>query len=236
MVNPADISEEKKWFGEEQAKVVIKNLQRRKMSGQYVDNRKKALDVVMGMIPPGAVIGRGDSVCLEQIGIMEALNKRNQNTILDPFKWDAEGYPVDSLEKRRQMERETFFADVYLTGTNAITLDGKLVNLDGLGNRVAAMIFGPKKVIVVTGVNKIVKDVDAATERIQQYAAPMNAKRIFEKQHREEFKDLPCVRTGKCVDCVHDWTICSFLVIITGNMIRDVGRMNVVLVGEDLGI
>ena len=236
MIDVADISEEKKWLGEKLVEVTIKNFQRRKMNAQYVDNRKEALDVVLKMIPPGAVVARGDSVNLEQIGIIAELIKRNENTILDPFKWDAEGYPVDTLEKRRQIERESFFADIYLTGTNAITLDGKLVNVDGLGNRVAAMIFGPKKVIVVVGVNKIVKDVNEAFERIRQIAAPMNAKRLLVKQHREEFKDIPCVLTGRCLDCTHDFRLCGFWVIIDGNMARDKDRMNVVLIGEDLGI
>ena len=98
------------------------------------------------------------------------------------------------------------------------------------------MIFGPDKVIVVAGVNKIVKDVNEALERIHNVAAPMNAKRHYLKHHRPEFGDLPCVRTGRCVDCNHGWRICRYTVIIEGAMIREKGRINVVLIGEELGI
>ena len=106
------------------------------------------------------------------------------------------------------MARETFSSDIFLVGTNAVTLDGKLVNTDAWGNRVLAIIFGPEKVIVVVGVNKIVKDIKEALERIKKITAPMNAKRHFLKHHRQEFGELPCVRTGDCVDCNHDWRIC----------------------------
>ena len=98
------------------------------------------------------------------------------------------------------------------------------------------MIFGPEKVIVVAGVNKIVKDVDEALERIHNIAAPMNAKRHYIKHHTVEFGDLPCVRTGSCVDCSHAHRICRYTVIIEGVMVREKGRINVVIVGEELGI
>ncbi|MFH0738183.1 MAG: LUD domain-containing protein [Candidatus Micrarchaeota archaeon] len=119
---------------------------------------------------------------------------------------------------------------------NAITLDGKIVSTDGLGNRVAPVIFGPEKVILVIGANKIVKDVDQALQRIREIAAPINAKRHALKHHRPEFDNLPCARTGICVDCNHDWRICHYTVIIEGSMVREEGRINVVLVGEELGI
>jgi hypothetical protein len=134
------------------------------------------------------------------------------------------------------MQREAFSCDVFLAGTNAVTMDGKLVNTDGLGNRVSAMIFGPEKVILVVGANKIVKNLDEAMERIREVCAPMNARRHFLKHHSSEFGDLPCVRTGKCIDCNHDWKICNYTVIIEGAMAREKGRINVVLVGEELGI
>jgi hypothetical protein len=127
-------------------------------------------------------------------------------------------------------------SEIFLTSTNAITLDGKLVNVDGAGNRVAAMIFGPKKVIVVAGVNKIVKDVDAALERIHNIATPINAIRHHLKHGDPEIADVPCVKIGKCVDCNHDWRACRYTVIIEGTMLPEKGRINVVLIGEELGI
>ncbi|MFC1864878.1 lactate utilization protein [Chloroflexota bacterium] len=236
MVNETDMSPERKWLGDERAKITVKNLQRRNINTQYVASCKEALDAALELIPPGVIVARGDSISVDQVGIIPELIRRNQNSIIDPFKRGADGYLYEGLEERRQMQREAFFADVFLAGTNAVTLDGRLVNVDGLGNRVAAMIFGPKKVVLIAGVNKIVKDVDEAMERIHQVAAPINAKRHYLKHHLDELGDLPCVRTGRCVDCTHDWKICCFTVIIEGNQLRDKGRINMILVGEELGI
>ena len=236
MVDEMDLSEERKWFYQERAKIVIANLQKKNINAQYVSTRQEALPIVLGMIPKGVAVARGDSVSLEQVGVISELRKRNQNRFVDPFERDAEGFYLVEWEQRWKMMREAFSSDVFLTGTNAVTLDGKLVNTDGTGNRVSAMVFGPKKVIVVAGVNKIVKDVDEALVRIREVAAPIIAKWRYLKHHREEFGDLPCVRTGRCVDCNHDWRICHYTVIIDGTLIREKGRINVVLVGEELGI
>ena len=236
MIDDKDINPEKQWLGEERAKVTVKNLQKRNINARYFARRQEAQDAVLEMIPPGAVVARGDSITVDQVGIIPELIKRQQNAVLDPFQWDADGYYVDSAEDRQQMQRQAFFADVFLSGTNAVTMDGKLVNVDGLGNRVAAMIYGPAKVILVIGVNKIVKDVDEAMERISQVAAPLNARRHYLKHHYDEMGDLPCVRTGRCVDCTHDWKICCYRVIIEGVALSEKGRINVVLVGEDLGL
>ena len=237
MTDETDISQEKAWLHEERAKTVIKNLQRKNINGQYVPSREEALTAILGMIPPGVVVARGDSITVEQTGIITELKKRNQNRIIDPLEINAEGVYVNAeWEQRRRIAREVFSADIYLVGTNAITLDGKLVNIDGWGNRVSALIFGPEKVIVVVGVNKIVKDVNEALERIHNFAAPMNAKRHYLKHHRDEFSDLPCVRTGRCVDCNHDSRICRYTAIIEGTRAREKGRINVMLVGEELGI
>jgi len=237
MVNETDMSEERKWFYQERAKMVVTNLQKKNMNAQYVSNRQEALTTLIDMIPLGATVARGDSITIDQIEIIPELRKRKQNKIIDPLERDSDGlYIITEIEESRRIARETFSADIFLVGTNAVTLDGKLVNTDGWGNRVSAMIFGPDKVIVVAGVNKIVKDVNEALERIHNVAAPMNAKRHYLKHHRPEFGDLPCVRTGRCVDCNHDWRICRYTVIIEGAMIREKGRINVILIGEELGI
>ena len=236
MVDEMDLSEERKWLYEERARAAVANLQKRNINAQYALTRQDALPIVLEMIPKGVTIARGDSVSLEQVGVISELRKRNQNKIIDPFERDAEGFYLVEWEQRRKMMREAFSSDVFLTGTNAVTLDGKLVSTDALGNRVAAMIFGPEKVIVVAGVNKIVKDVDEALVRIREVAAPINAKRHYLKHHIEGFGNLPCVRTGKCVDCNDDWRICRNTVIIEGTYARVKGRINVVLVGEELGI
>jgi hypothetical protein len=205
MIDETDIGREKADYYQQRAQQVIKNLQKRHMNGQYVPDRFQALTVVMDMIPSGAVVARGDSISLDQIGFLTEIKKRNQNKLIDPFKTDPNGHWADDRDTRDIIMKESFFADIFVTGTNAITLDGKLVNIDGYGNRVAAMIYGPAKVILVIGANKIVKNVDDALERIHQYTAPVNAKRHYLKHHDENFTDLPCVKTGVCIDGRHEW-------------------------------
>lgn len=236
MVDETDVSREMKWFYEKRARTVVTNLKKRNINAQYAPSRQEALSAVLEMIPEGATVARGDSVTLEQIGVIDELRKHKQYKFIDPFARTEDGFYVLDREPRFRMNREAFSADVFLTGTNAVTLDGKLVNIDALGNRVAPMVFGPEKVIVVMGANKIVKDVNEALERIHDITAPINAQRHYLKHHIEELGDLPCVRTGRCVDCNHDWRICRNTVIIEGTYARVKGRINVVLVGEELGI
>lgn len=231
-----DTSQVEQWRFEELARIAVASLQRRRTNALYVPDRQAALAVLLEMVPPGVVVGRGDSLTLEQVGILPALKKDNRNKVLDTAERDAEGHWALKPEDRARMQREAFFADVFLTGTNAVTLDGKLVNCDGMGNRVAPMIFGPKKVIVVVGANKIVKDLDEALERIRQLCAPVVAWQHVHKHGMTEFGDLPCVRTGRCIDCNAEWRVCRNTVIIEGTYARVKGRMNVVIVGEKLGI
>lgn len=235
MIDERDISQEKAFYYKQRAQRVIENLEKRRMKGYYAASRQEALSLIMDLIPAGAVVARGDSITLDQIGLVEAILKRGQNTLINPFQIDEEGYWIKP-EERLQMMRESFFADILVTGTNAISLDGKLVNIDGAGNRVAAMIFGPEKVILAVGVNKIVKDTEEGLQRIHQYAAPLNAKRHNLKHHDSLLAELPCVRTGVCADCRHEMRICNYTVIIDGAMPQHQGRINVVLIGEELGI
>ena len=236
MVDETDVSRETKWFYDERAKAAVASLNKRRINAQYVPSRQKALSAVMKMIPRGATVTRGDSVTLEQIGVIEKLSKSKQYKFNDSFARTEDGFFVLDREPRFKMQREAFFADVFLTGTNAVTLDGKLVSIDAMGNRVAATIFGPKKVIVVAGANKIVNDVTEAIERVHQVAAPINAQRHVLKHHHSEFANLPCARTGKCVNCNHESKICLITVIIEGTFAWVKGRINVVLVGEELGL
>ena len=139
--------------------------------------------------------------------------------LIDPYRSDLS--PEEGLDLRRQ----GLSADVMIAGTNAITLDGRLVNLDGMGNRVAAMAFGPKKVILVVGMNKVAADLESAVARVKHYAAPVN-------NIRYGFKN-PCVQTGLCSDCRTPQRICNIWSTIEGQMIKD--RIHVKLVGEFLG-
>ena len=236
MMDEKDLNEEKKRYYEARAKSVINGLIKRKINGQYATNRAEALTAVMEMIRPGSTVARGDSVSVDQVGVMEEITKRAQNKIISPLVRDAEGnFAYDSHERHR-LEREAFFADVFISGTNAITLDGKLVSIDGHGNRVSAMICGPNKVIIVVGANKIVKDVDEALARIHNLATPVNAIRHSLKHNMPEGQDLPCVKAGYCIDCNHPARPCQYTVIIEGSGIMDKNRFSVVLVGEELGI
>ena len=231
-----DLSQEVKWYYEQRAKTAVANLRRRNIDAQYVPDRRQALPIIMEMIPEGAVVGFGDSVTLIQVGLFQALEQRNKNSILNPFARDEESRLLIDGDARLEMMQQVLTSDVYIVSANAITLDGKLVNTDAFGNRVAPMIFGPKKVIVVAGANKIVKDVDEANHRIRNVAAPINAKRHQLKHQRAQYLELPCVRTGACVDCNHPWRICHYTLIIEGVRMAEKDRTHVVIIGEELGI
>ena len=235
MLSDTTIGSELSQYYEVRSAAVIKNLQRRNMDGTFVPTRQEALQLVMRLIPPKAVVGRGDSVTLNQIGVIPELLKRNKNNIINPVQTDAEGHHLPR-EERRKLQREALLSDIFLTSTNTITLDGRLVSIDGAGNRVAAMIFGPKKVIVITGANKIVTDVDEALHRIHNVVSPVNSLRHYMKHQQAEAMERPCVKTGKCTDCLHEWRVCRNTVIIDGCQPPEKGRISVILVGEELGI
>ena len=192
----------------------------------YAPDRDAARDLVLSLIPEGAVVGYGDSLTLRQIGVVEALEK-GPYTFLNP--WEA-GITVEENLRRK---RRSLTSDVFVTGTNALTLDGQLVNVDGHGNRVAAMLFGPGKVIVVVGINKIVPDLQAAFTRIREVAAPKNV------QRHPNFDPMPpCGITGACSDCASPWRICNKTVIIQREYSNEKYDpvMTVIIVGEELGL
>lgn len=161
---------------------------------------------------------------LKEIAIFKELKRRNF-TVYWPFD---EAIPQ---EERTNVARKALLADVFLSGSNAITMDGKIVNVDATGNRVVGMIFGPKKAIVVVGINKIVENVDKAFERIKNVAAPLNAKRIREERGWEL---LPCVKAGKCVDCDAENRICNIITVIEKKP-RAIDML-IIIVGEKLGL
>ncbi|MBN2060607.1 MAG: lactate utilization protein [Deltaproteobacteria bacterium] len=230
------MSAEQRIFYKNLADMAIRNLNRRHINAQYVPERKEAAAKMLDMIPEGVTVGAGDSETLVQIGIFPALRQRGKNEIINPLERNDEGNLDGGWEEINEMMRRVLLTDVYLSGTNAITLDGKLVNIDGGGNRVAPMIFGPGKVIIAVGANKIVKDVDEAINRIKGFCAPINALRHVIQHNDEEFMELPCVRTGICSDCRKPQRICNFTSIIEGESHRSAGRMNIIIIGEHLGI
>jgi uncharacterized Zn-binding protein involved in type VI secretion len=236
MTDETDMSREKQHFYRERAEAIIKNLRKRHINGLYAADKGEALAAAMEMIPPGATVARGDSMSVDQVGIVDELKKRGQNRIIDFLGRNAPGPAFAKLASRRSEDQESFGADVYITGSNAITIDGKIVNTDGIGNRVAMMIYGPSKVILVIGANKIVSNEEEARRRIREIAAPLNAIRHYTKHGRENLGKLPCVVTGQCVDCASESRICRYTVIIEGADTVHKGRINVILVGEELGL
>lgn len=230
-----DSRPERAVYYRERAERVIQNLQKRRMNGLYTATAADARDAVLALIPPGAVVARGDSLTLAQIGVLDDIIKRGQNEMFDPFEVDENGH-WPPAEIRNKMMLDTFSADVFITGTNAVTLDGKLINVDGSGNRVAAMVYGPKKVIIVVGANKIVENAEEGRQRIRDIAAPLNTQRHLLHHHDAPMADLPCVKTGVCADCRQPWRICNYTVIIEGAMAFHEGRINVVIIGEEYGL
>lgn len=238
MWDEADIRQERGWYYERIAKRCIAAFDKNNIDAFYVPDRDEALKKVLGMIPEGATIGIGDSVTLFQIGVIPALERRGRNQIFNPFLRDEEGKRLVRGRERLELQKRGLVADIFMCGSNAITLDGKLVNIDSRGNRVGGLIFGSEKVIVVAGVNKIVRNVEEALKRIKEMVAPTNAKRHNLKHGSGP---LPCAITGICNDCRHPRRICCYTVIVEyQNSPLDVDdwgrRINVVLVGEELGI
>lgn len=184
----------------------------------YCISVQEAVEQILDMIPTDAAVGVGGSFTVKELGLLDRLATRG-NTILDHSAPDLDA------EERTEVRRRQLTCDVFLTGTNAVTADGKIVNVDGTGNRVAAMIFGPKKVIIVVGVNKIVKDVAEAEKRIRLLAAPMNNKRLNLPN--------PCVKTGECMDCKGASRICNVTTIL--NKRPTLSDIHVFIVREELG-
>ncbi len=195
----------------------IENLKNHNIDAFYVENKEDAVKKVLELIPSNTKIGFGGSMTLKDLNIFNHLREKGCE-ILD---WTD---PTKSIEENVKTRKMNFFADYYLSSSNAVTMEGELVNIDGRGNRVAAMTYGPEKVIVIIGKNKIVKDREAAFERIRKTAAPLNAKRLNKK--------TPCTAKGECQDCNSPDRICRTTVIHNNQYTN---RMSVIIINEDLG-
>ncbi|MGD9326489.1 MAG: lactate utilization protein, partial [Desulfobacterales bacterium] len=206
-------------WNEKVAAKIIKNLEKRRMTGSYAADAAQAKGEILDMIPHAATVFRCGSMTAVGMGLWEAIAALPEVKLIDPYL--SELSPEEGLELRRL----GMTADVMIASSNAITLDGCLVNLDGMGNRVAAMAFGPKKVILAVGMNKVAPDLETAVSRVKHYAAPVNNIRYGLKN--------PCVETGLCSDCRTPQRICNMWSTIEGHMIKD--RIHVKLIGENLG-
>lgn len=214
------MADPKKEIYKRQAQEVIKNLRRRNIEGIYCKDKYGAITTICKMIPKGAVVGLGGSTTIVESGLVDALRTLDAE-LLDRYR---EGIPSAEIY---EMRKRGLTADVFIASSNAITHDGKLVNEDGLGNRVSSIIFGPEKVILMVGMNKLVPTVEDGIKRIKTIAAPLNSIRFG--------VDTPCSHTGICDEenCLPPTRICNQLTIIEANAVAE--RISVILVGEDMG-
>jgi L-lactate utilization protein LutB len=213
--------EARKWYEDLRVENTLTSLRRNGFEALYLPTVEEAVSKVLGMVPEGAIVGIGGSVTLREMGLMKALEERGVE-LAD--HWEARRLGASNEEVMR-IRRLHLNSDVFITSTNAVTETGELVNIDGTGQRVAAMIFGPKKVIVVAGVNKIAGDLDEGLWRASNIASPMNAKRLSRK--------TPCVATGECEDCDSPERICNITTVIHRR--PRATDLTVILVGKELG-
>ena len=198
---------------------VIKGLERRNMKGYFCQTVEDANELILSLIPEGDTVSWGGSMTIRDMGLTKLIKESDKYTAMDRDE-------AESTEEMREIQRQALLCDTFLTSTNAMSDDGVLVNIDGLGNRLAAICYGPKQVIVVAGINKVAHSEEAAIARARNVAAPTNI-------HRFPEKVTPCRKTGKCGDCVGEDCICRQILITRMSMIPD--RIKVVLINDDLG-
>lgn len=198
----------------------VKNLEQRGYNVVVIDKKEDALETILKHISKDEVIAFGGSKTLDQIDLVNHI-LNNDYKVLNRYQ---EGLTPDEVY---EIERQSLLSDIFITSTNAIAKTGELVNIDGKGNRVAAQIFGPKKVFIVAGVNKICDNLEEACLRAQQNAAPKNAKRF------EQLFTTGCMKDGKCVSCVGPTTICKSIVVQRRAARPD--RNTIFLINEELG-
>ncbi len=220
---PQDIDEAlltrvRETYARARSEQAIKALKRNGFEAAYAATPEEAVQKVLELIPEGASVGVGGTMTVRQLGLLSALTGKGHKVV---HHWLPDLSPADG----RRLRLEENASDAYLASANAVTLDGKLVNVDGTGNRVGGMLYGPKKVIIIAGYNKVVADFDQAIDRIRDIAAPMNAIRYASK--------TPCAATGVCNDCSSPERICNVTTVI--DRCPKSADFTVLLVGAELG-
>ena len=193
----------KELYYEKRAAILVKNLQSRHFGACYCATKEEALEKALSMIPESTKVAWGGAVSAREIGLLNVLENGNYSVI----------------------GRDGVGVDTFITGANALSMDGQMVNIDGFGNRVSAIIYGPKMVLVIAGMNKVMDTLEQAVFRARTIAAPMNEQRFL--------KNTPCATTGVCADCKSEDCICNHIVITRHS--RPTGRIQFILVGEELG-
>lgn len=196
---------------------LINNFKQRNIDIEYFENLKEVKNAILSLVPIKCSVGIGHSATLQEMDISKELTRRG-NIVYDKEL-------AKDREECKFIKKQALLSDWYITGSNAISEDGRIVNVDHSGNRVAAITFGPDNVIIVVGVNKVVGTLDEAIKRVKNTACPMNAKRAG--------FNPPCVTLKKCIDCVSKERVCNSLSIIEGQ--ADAGRMRIFIVNENVG-
>ena len=212
------MSNAKKMYYDKRGQVLVKNLKSRHFDAYYCEDKQSALEKALELIPNDLTVSWGGCESAEEIGLIRTLQNGGYRTI-DRSKGAT-------AEERTHLMKQGVLADIFITGANGISLDGQMVNIDGMGNRVAAIVYGPDSVIVIAGMNKVVDTLEDAVRRARTVAAPMNKQR-FPAQ-------TPCLATGTCADCLSPGCICN-QILVTRNC-NPAGRINIILVGEELGL
>ena len=207
-----------KWVNEQKIIRTIEALEKNNMNGYLVENEEELIDKIKEIVSEGSMVACGGSISLFETGVIDHL-RSDRYKFLDRYK---EGLTKEEIVK---IYKEAFFADAYFSSSNAITEDGQLYNVDGNGNRVAALLYGPGKVIIICGINKIVPTLDDAIKRNKTVSAPANAKRLN--------KNTPCTKVGYCMNCNSKERICSEYTVIKRQSIK--GRIHVIFLNKEIG-
>lgn len=200
------------------ADTMIKQFAKRNIEAFYCEGKEEAVSLAMQFMKDGGTVAMGGTETVKELGLTDAVKREPSLRFIDRET-------AKTPEEKKAIYRESFSADYYLMSSNAITIDGELINIDGNGNRVACLIYGPEHVIVLAGMNKVVEDVDAGIQRIGIQAAPPNAARLH--------LHTPCAALGHCEDCHSEDCMCSQIVVTRHS--KPKGRIKVILIGEDLG-
>lgn len=207
----------RKEFERDRGENAVKALQANRIEALLVEDEKEACRYLVKYIDEQKTVAFGDSQTLREIGILQALEEKGQK-VINPFKIPGQ----DNIG----LMYEAFNCHYYLTGSNAVTMDGKILCVDSIGNRVAPMFFGPKEVFIVAGINKLVENLEDGRRRIKEYAAPVNARRLG--------KSTPCTRLSKCADCSNEDRICNVEVILHKK--PRFTKVTVLLINRHLGL
>lgn len=200
---------------------IVEALNKRRFDAYYVDTKKEALEKAIEIIPKTDVISWGGSMSITESGLLDYILKNDYKVINRDI--------AKNKEEKNTLLKKALLCDTYLMGTNALTQAGELVNIDSIGNRTAALMYGPKSVVIIVGMNKVMPTIEDAIKRARNYAAPTNIQRVA--GHGE--KQTPCFLTGHCHDCTSQDSICSHIVIT--RLCNPAKRIKVILTGETLG-